>query len=430
MGRGAAIAASLVLASVGAAVLWSMARTSTRWLALAVLGTYLIPWAISCGWAPEHCRTIAIRFALSTAGIAAVWLSLEAAAIAGLVNYQALLRAPISEWWYGPPDNVVDPDLLYLHRPYLRLSGSQPGDLAAGLCQDGATYRYDVRYDRHGFRNEEDLAVADIAVVGDSFIEAPTIPTRLTVTAVLERLTGRTVANLGMSAYGPQQELVVLARYALALQPTVLVWAFYEGNDFKDMARYEGRRAQVQQEGRRRFRPEASLTRNALMALHRLLRGCVAPAAPGMPSGILPRAQPLRMHFIRPPSSPADDQLSALAGIFAEAEAMARRGSSRLIVLFIPTSFRVYHDLIDCRDCEGGADDLPERMRAMLRRVSPRIEYLDLTQPFRVAAREGELVYRPDDTHWTPAGHRVAAEAIGRLLTTDGHVARPGSRPD
>jgi len=84
--------------------------------------------------------------------------------------------------------------------------------------------------------------------------------------------------------------------------------------------------------------------------------------------------------------------------------------------MFVPTSFRVYHDLIVCRDCGEGVDDLPGRIERSLSGVSPRIAYLDLTTSLREAARRGELVYRPDDTHWTAAGHRVAAEALSGVL--------------
>ena len=414
--QGVAVAAGFVLAALAGGTLWWRGRTSLRWLAFALLLAYLVPWVVAWAWAPGHWRRILARFTLFTLGTAVIWLGLELAAVTGLVNYPALTRAPISEWWYGPPYNVADRDLLYIHRPYLKLTGSQPGDIAANLCLASTVYGYDVRYDRHGFRNEADLDAADVAVIGDSFIEAPTMPTSMTMTSVLARLSGLTVANLGLSAYGPQQELRVMERYALPLRPAIIVWAFYEGNDFKDMARYDGLRAQVRDEARRRFRLEASLARNVLLALQRPLRGCIAPLVPALPSGVLPGAHPIRMHLVRPPAPPPDAELETLAKIFGDADRMTRTIDSRLIVVFVPTSFRVYHDLLDCRDCSEGVDDLSARIERSLRRVSPRIEYLDLTTSLRGAARRGELVYRPDDTHWTAAGHRVAAEAISGVL--------------
>ena len=410
---GLTIAAAAVVAVLPAAALWLTRRTSLRWLAIALVATYLLPWAVAWISASGGRREILARFTLSTAAIATVWLILELAG-ARLVNYPALTRAPISDWWYGPPYNTADEELLYLHRPYLRLAGSQPGDIAAGLCLRSSVYRYDVRYDRHGFRNETDLDRSAIAVVGDSFVEAPTIPASMTMTSVLARLTGRTIANLGLSAYGPQQELRVVARYAIPLRPDVIVWAFYEGNDFKDMARYDERRAQVRSGMRRRFRLEASLAWNVLLTLQRTVRdGCVPPITP-LPSGVRGGAQPLQMHLVRPPS-PTDAEIEMLATIIIEADVLARRIESRLIVVFIPTSFRVYHDMVDCRHCDGMIDDVSGRIERRLR-AAAHLEYLDLTGPLREAARRGQLVYRPDDTHWTEAGHEVAAEALSRLL--------------
>ena len=42
-----------------------------------------------------------------------LWLILELAGVARLVN-PALTRAPIRDWWYGPPYNTADEGLLYV----------------------------------------------------------------------------------------------------------------------------------------------------------------------------------------------------------------------------------------------------------------------------------------------------------------------------
>ncbi len=47
------------------------------------------------------------------------------------------------------------------------------------------------------------------------------------------------------------------------------------------------------------------------------------------------------------------------------------------------------------------------------------VPYLDLTPAFREASKRERLSYRLD-FHWTPAGHRVAAEAIGEWLERGG----------
>jgi hypothetical protein len=46
------------------------------------------------------------------------------------------------------------------------------------------------------------------------------------------------VANLGQSGYGPQQELAVLKRYGCPPYDRNTSWVFYEGNDLLDVQEY------------------------------------------------------------------------------------------------------------------------------------------------------------------------------------------------
>ncbi len=390
---------AVALAILGCLAVWWLGMRSPLWLVTAVVVSYLLPWSLAWTLAPSRRRCIVARFALSIMGIAIVWLPLEALGALGVINYQALFRAPISEWWSGTPYNVVDPELLYVHRPYLRLSGWQPGDIATVLCLEGPRYTYDVEYDRNA-----------------------TMPSAQLMTTVLAHLTGRTVANLGLSAYGPQQELAVLKRYALALRPRVIVWAFYEGNDFKDLIRYEALRDQVLW-GRAPglLRPRASLARNSIMALYRGLRGCGDRQQPLVPSGMFRTidGSGVRMYFLHRTQAVTDADLTALARILGEADEITRQDDIRFLLLFVPTSFRVYHDLVVCTpESECATDDLPQRVESMLSNVSGRIEYIDLTPVFRAAAARGELIYRPDDIHWAPAGHRLTAEITRAVLAS------------
>jgi hypothetical protein len=411
---------AVALAILGCLAVWWLGMRSPLRLVTVVVVSYLLPWSLAWTLAPSRRRCIVANFALSLMGIAIVWLPLEGLGALGVINYQSLFRAPISEWWYGAPYNVVDPELLYVHRPYLRLSGSQPGDIAAALCLEGPRYAYDVEYDRNGFRNEADLTAANIVVIGDSFIEAPTMPSAQLMSTVLAHLTGRTVANLGLSAYGPQQELAVLKRYALALRPRVIVWAFYEGNDFKDLRRYEGLRDQVLGV-RAPALLRTSLARNSIMALYRGLRGCGDRQQSLVSSGMFRAIDDsgVRMYFLHRTQTVTDADLTALARILGEADEITRQNDIRLLLLFVPTSFRVYHDLVACTpESECATDDLPQRVESTISNVSRRIEYVDLTPVFRAAAARGELIYRPDDIHWAPAGHRLAAEITMEVLAS------------
>jgi hypothetical protein len=69
-------------------------------------------------------------------------------------------------------------------------------------------------------------------------------------------------------------------------------------------------------------------------------------------------------------------------------------------------------------ESECATDDLPKRVESTISNVSRRIEYVDLTPVFRAEAARGELIYRPDDIHWAPGSHRLAAEITMEVLAS------------
>ena len=76
-----------------------------------------------------------------------------------------------------------------------------------------------IRYDRNGFRNAKTLETAEVVVIGDSYVEGYLMSDEHLLTTHLSKLQGMSVANLGHSGYGPQQELAVLRRFGLPLKP-------------------------------------------------------------------------------------------------------------------------------------------------------------------------------------------------------------------
>ncbi len=71
----------------------------------------------------------------------------------------------------------------------------------------------------------------------------------------------------------------------------------------------------------------------------------------------------------------------------------------------------------------------PELRAEMHARIAERLDalgvrYMNLLEPFDAAERAGEQLRYPCDTHWTPAGHALAAEVIApfvRELAEDGN---------
>jgi hypothetical protein len=111
------------------------------------------------------------------------------------------------------------------------------------------------------------LQDAHIAVIGDSYIESPMIQYSDLVTTRLSQLANKPVANLGQSGYGPQQELVVLQRYALSLHPKIVVWAFFEGNDLAEARTYSERAAMIRERNAFDSAWERSFTKGMFDAL-------------------------------------------------------------------------------------------------------------------------------------------------------------------
>ena len=119
------------------------------------------------------------------------------------------------------------------------------------------------------------------------------------------------------------------------------------------------------------------------------------------------------------------DGLLLLERVLRQAQVLAATTGSRLVLVFVPTKYRVYRDAVtfpDGSDCASWVlNDLPRRLEKLALAISPEILYLDLTPRFRRHASAGTLLYFLDDTHWTRAGHEVVAEALTPLLL-DGHI--------
>jgi len=105
-----------------------------------------------------------------------------------------------------------------------------------------------VSVNRAGFRGPQ-WSIAKpadtlrVAVVGDSFTEAPQVAYEQTFCAVAEHALGGCkgvgarkiqVMNFGIDAYGTAQELITLRRHVWQYSPDLVVLAFFSGNDLRN----------------------------------------------------------------------------------------------------------------------------------------------------------------------------------------------------
>lgn len=110
--------------------------------------------------------------------------------------------------------------------------------------------------------------------------------------------------------------------------------------------------------------------------------------------------------------------MDKLSRIIEEAARLVRSQGGDLIVLFIPTKYHVYQDLVklDSSYVEQVRMNIGEELQRRLTAKGLGMRYVDVTRALRQAATDGRIVYFPDDTHWTEEGHRVAAQVVHENL--------------
>lgn len=394
-------------------------------LALLLFG-YLLAWAWYGLLSSVTHAELVKRFSLMTCSLALCLIIVEGAALLGLVDYRDVWGSFERNNSLSLPGRHADRELLWQHDPYYRYEEPYQGNLGAALCRPPDPLQtIAVRYDRHGFRNRSDLQQADIVVIGDSYIEGYMTSEEKLATTLLSQLQGKTVANLGHSGYGPQQELVVLTRYGLPLHPQTVIWAFFEGNDFNDAERYEEK---VARGGNPLWRNlwSRSLTRNVLARILRPAKTCI-------PNTKIEQYQAQfmdQLHLATPvlfaPSERepfSESRLNKALFSIAEAAKLCREQNIQFIVAFVPEKYRVYRDLPNVTWSSKAVgswtvSSVPTEMARRLEQLQLDIHFVDLTPALRAASRMGLTTYLPDDTHWTDAGNRVVAAKLDEVLAS------------
>jgi hypothetical protein len=119
---------------------------------------------------------------------------------------------------------------LFLHSADF-LAIEPVNDPVLGMIPSTATR---AGYDAWGFRNPKVPEQADIVAVGDSHTYGNTAKMEDSWPIVLGRLTGKTVYNMGMGGYGPNQYFYLLKTKALTLKPKLILCGIWVGDDFEN----------------------------------------------------------------------------------------------------------------------------------------------------------------------------------------------------
>jgi hypothetical protein len=352
-----------------------------------------------------------------------------------------------------------------------RLQYTEYDPLLGWKHQPGARARYERReyttevvINPHGLRDRDRTYEAvpgtfRVLALGDSFIEAFSVPLEDSVTQVLERsmAQGRCpveVINGGTVGYSTDQELLFYREQGAKYRPQVVVLFVYYNDVLYNAARtniqlpkpllsFKGGQVEVVNFPVPR-RPPDRVTPEAPEAPPATVKGSVALDWLGER---LERSRPdiyngLSRYGLWPPTSaqnmspelrvylrqpPADVRHGwAMTGRILKtlaAEAWGR--DSRLAIAYIPSRMEVNDRDWDLTRLRYGMDEESYDRGAVLARLAAiagaeRIPFLDLTPAMRQATGLVSWPYYDFDSHWNRLGHAVAAREVEAFLRRQG----------
>lgn len=426
------------------------------------------------------------------------WAVAAATAVVGAALLAELaLRAfpsllPRAAWGHLPDRGVAltlarpgpwrwEEELGFVPTPHLRLRYRRSWDLVTSGDLDPARTAADPRWieletDADGFRNPPGAPPAEMAVVGDSFVQGQLVARDDLWTTVLEGELGRPVRNLGVAGYGPQQALGVIRRFVLPARPRVVVWAFFCGNDVRDAGLYSRFRAsglpwprfEQSLAGTPPERPWIDGSR--LLATWRALR--IGPRPDRQPSAAALAFNPvcadpaadaacpafgddlLLRETLSPAQWTADPGWEPTVAALRAARELTRDAGVELVVVFLPSkeaielpllagaySAAAFEAFVAAAARLHGVDPGGETWQARFDRhhgvvaslvgaVLDRegVPWLDLAPAFATAAAR-ERLYFPFDSHWNEAGNALAGRAVAAFLEERSRSAEESREP-
>lgn len=365
---------------------------------------------------PRNWRHVAFKIGLSTA----LTLFLLVSSIECLGRTAPSLVGP--EIYLGP--KVTEPDpLIGKHlRPGKQLQFtfiSLPG------VPDNIGFRDNGLDGKEGPR---------ILALGDSFTFGDNVAMQEGWVEQLEAQLGSPVINAGVGATGPGYALGFLENYGYRLEPKVVIWACFAGNDVIDAALETGK--SVRRFGAfRHWLQDHSASYRAAKLVVRHFASLGSPSETrrcrdrvnGEEQGFWPSL--LELNSLE---EPTESYTASLEALFDRIDAMNRFCHSRSFrfgVVIIPYKEQVYFDTAKqwLSKPERIDPDLPNT--PILKHCeSASVPVLDLTPVFR--KNNTENLYLAFDGHWNEKGHALAARAIlpfARKLLDDDPVRSASS---
>ena len=281
-----------------------------------------------------------------------------------------------------------------------------------------------------------------IALLGDSFVEAIQVRFEDSIGALLQQRLERSrggveTMNFGVSGSGTARQYLALREYALRYRPD-LVLLFFVGNDVSDNSpRLKGASyfpyPRLSGEGKLLrdgageplfttfAAPEAKLALPDAVKHHwktyRFLRQLADRSAPVAPKGL-----GYYELYRRDPQPAWAEAWSATEQLMLASRDLASAHGARFAMVLVPAAWEVYADQWQqvLNQMPGASDtvidpDYPSRRLKEFLHANG-VTVFDLLGDFRARAAGLAPLYIPEDAHWTPAGHRLAAELLAEAI--------------
>jgi hypothetical protein len=286
-------------------------------------------------------------------------------------------------------------------------------------CFDGGRYKIYLA-DEYGFDNPPGLHVApvDAVLVGDSFTAGECVDSDRSIAARMRAANAR-VVSLGIGGAGPLWELANLIEFGLPLEPRVVFWVYYEGNDFADLmyeAGFPELTGYLDSERRRLRERKAAVDAEVERVQRHDVENLVALGSrndagrmvrEGLVRTLVLSRLRLRLGLHRDPSREDEERVALLGRVVERARDLVERQGGRFVFVYLP----------DWSRFGGGPEDFErDRVLAMLERAS--IPTLDLLPALQRSADPLALYPHRQMGHFNEAGYAFVADRLLETLAT------------
>ena len=305
---------------------------------------------------------------------------------------------------------VADSEILFKMRPHV--------DTVVDHPDYHVRIKTNLNLDGIGFRGGSLGGPAWATAVGDSFTFGVGVNQEDTWIYLLAQALGKDIINLGIPAQGPAQYTRVLKRYALPLHPRVVFYGFYY-NDLDSANRFYRMK--------RTWIPVSRYLRQYSVLYNLINESRTAPVLAEEPTTL--RGDGVEMDLgaaalqrtLERQSRNFEQRWKLTVKELDEAIGASKEANIQLVMLYLPSRWEVYWELIKSQSRLPDSLDIDRLRRTVVEYCSERkIPCLDLTQALKREAQQGKQLYFRTDGHWNKEVNRIVAEALQKFLTEKG----------